>query len=81
MGNQAMPNRFGKTAAAIGVALLILGALLLCIKAVSSEYVDADGLLHEWFFLLPSGFGCLLGGCLSLLSAGAAFVMRKTKGR
>ncbi len=79
MGNQTSQNRFGKTAAFVGCALLILGALLLCIKAVSPEQVDADGLLHEWFFLLPLGFGCLLGGCLSLLSAGAALVMRKAK--
>ncbi len=81
MGHQTDTNRFGKTAAFVGCALLILGALLLCVKAVSAEHVDADGLLHEWFFLLPLGFGCLLGGCLSLLSAGVAFVMRKTKDR
>ena len=48
--------------AIVGAAWLLLGIMLLIIKALSPEYVDANGTLHEYFFLLPCGFGCLFCG-------------------
>lgn len=54
----------------LGVALLLLGAALLVLKGVSPEYLDADGVLHERFFLLPMSALCFLGGAAVLAVAG-----------
>lgn len=40
----------------LGFGFLIFGFVLLLIKGFSVEYVDAQGFLHENFFLLPLGF-------------------------
>ncbi len=54
---------------AIGTALLVLGLVLLAVKAFSPEYVDAEGFLHESFFLLPCGFFCIAGGIVCWMIA------------
>ncbi|SEA83914.1 DNA-binding transcriptional regulator, XRE-family HTH domain [Eubacterium aggregans] len=54
----------------IGAALLFLGIACIGIKAVSVEYVDAAGVLHENFFLLPMGFLFLFSGFIIFLVTG-----------
>lgn len=54
----------------LGGVLLLLGVILLAIKAASPEYVDASGMLHEHFFLLPCGFLSIFCGMLSFLALG-----------
>lgn len=49
----------------LGLMFFILGLTLLAIKAMSGEYVDAEGFLHEKFFLLPLGFLSLGLGIMS----------------
>lgn len=44
----------------IGTAVLLCGIFCLIAKALSPEYLDAQGYLHENFFLLPSAFALLL---------------------
>ncbi len=51
----------------ISTVLLLMGILLLVIKGISVEYIDAQGFLHENFFLIPIGFMCLLVGGMLLL--------------
>ncbi len=79
MQRKANQNRFTKIAAVMGGILILLGMLLLALKALTPEYVDAEGVLHEWFFLLPLGFGCLFGGCAALIAAGMTAVIRKMR--
>ncbi len=37
-------------------ALLSTGIVCFIIRALSQSYVDADGLLHEYFALIPVGY-------------------------
>lgn len=41
---------------------IAMGILLFVIKGLSIEYVDANGILHENFFLIPLGYLCILSG-------------------
>ncbi len=47
----------------IGIACIIL-------KAVSVEYIDAQGILHENFSLLPMGFLFLFSGFITFMVIG-----------
>ncbi len=66
-----------KVLSLIGGALVLLGIVLLTVKAMSAEYVDASGMLHEHFFLLPCGFLSIFGGLLSFLAVGVRKLIRK----
>ncbi len=46
----------------IGIALIIAGVACIVIKGVLPEYLDENGILHEYFFLLPMGFAGVFGG-------------------
>lgn len=54
----------------VGAVLLVIGILLLILKAMSVEYIDADGILHENFFLIPSGFLFMFGGFMTFMITG-----------
>ena len=60
----------------LGGLLLLVGVVLLVMKGMSAEYVDAEGILHEQFYLIPMGFVCIFGGLLSFIIAGASKVMK-----
>ena len=60
----------------IGSALLCIGLLCILIKAFTPEYVDADGFLHEYFFLLPIGFLFLFSGILTFVITGIKNLIR-----
>lgn len=51
----------------VGAFLLLIGLALLGIKAVSVEYIDAKGILHENFFLLPIAFLFIISGVITFL--------------
>ena len=53
----------------IAAGLMGLGALLIIIKALSVEYIDEVGILHESFFLLPIGFGFIFIGLIVMIVA------------
>lgn len=61
------------------ITVIIGTAVLLTIKGISVEYIDADGLLRENFFLVPCGFLCLFCGSAALLSAGICSVIAGIK--
>ncbi len=78
-GSEVRRSRFNMVTSAIGAALLLLGILLLIIKALSVEYVDSEGFLHENFFLLPSGFLCMFCGLIAFLTVGVRTALGKLK--
>ena len=45
------------------------------------EYIDAQGVLHENFFLIPAGFLCMFCGLMTFVSVGVGSVIRKPKDR
>ena len=58
-----------------------IGILLLVIKDMSVEYIDANGILHENFFLVPIGFMCIFCGLISFVSIGIRTIVIKIKDR
>ncbi|MGL4548865.1 DUF3955 domain-containing protein, partial [Eubacterium aggregans] len=69
-GNENRRAKMNLMSISIGAALLFLGIVCIGIKAVSVEYVDAAGVLHENFFLLPMGFVFLFSGFVVFLVTG-----------
>lgn len=51
----------------LALVLMAIGIILLCIKGFTGDYVDAAGILHEYFFLIPVSFACLAAGMISLV--------------
>ena len=49
------------------------------LKAVSVEYIDTQGILHENFFLLPVGFLCLFCGFITFLTIGIRNIFCRIK--
>ncbi len=49
------------------ITLILLGIALILVKGILPETIDASGILHEHFFLLPIGFACLFIGIITLV--------------
>lgn len=60
------------TVTIIGSFLMVLGLVCFLIKANSVEYVDANGILHENFYLLPVGYLLVFTGVITTLLSGLA---------
>ena len=65
----------------VGGVLMIRGLMCLIIKAFSVEYIDASGILHENFFLLPVGFLFIFSGVLVIIVAYVSYVVKKIRER
>ncbi|HFI0362906.1 TPA: DUF3955 domain-containing protein [Streptococcus suis] len=69
-GREGRRTQMHLTITIIGSFLMVLGFVCFVIKANSVEYIDAEGILYENFYLIPIGFLFLLvGGMTSLISA------------
>lgn len=66
-GSEVQKGKFNVITLFIGTLLLLLGIGCIVIKALSVEYVDASGVLHENFFLLPTGFLLIICGLLTFI--------------
>ena len=66
-------KKIGKISGIAGLLSLAAGIVCFIVKMCSEEYVDAAGILHEHFFLLPLGWALLLAGIVLL---GAHFIAR-----
>lgn len=65
----------------VGAGLLVFGFILLLIKGFSVEYIDADGFLHENFFLLPIAFLFMFSGIMSFVICGIRNLVAKFAGK
>ena len=72
--NQTKRAKINLVTTLIGAGLLLLGVICIIIKAFSVEYIDAQGILHENFFLLPIGFSLIFAGCIVFLITGFAYL-------
>ncbi|AZR96883.1 XRE family transcriptional regulator [Streptococcus suis] len=69
-GREGRRTQMHLTITIIGSFLMVLGLVCFFVKANSVEYIDAEGILRENFYLIPIGFLFLLvGGMTSLISA------------
>lgn len=80
-GSETRRAKFNMITSIIGGVLLCIGILLLVIKGMSVEYIDASGILHENFFLVPIGFMCIFCGLISFVSIGIRTIVIKIKDR
>ena len=57
--------------------LFIVGAITIVSKSYTPEYIDSQGVLHEWFFLLPIGFGIIFVAlCIFVVSLFVSIIKR-----
>ncbi len=54
----------------IGAGLFLGGIICLLIRAVTGSYLDTDGILHEYFFLIPMAFIFFFAGFVTFLVVG-----------
>lgn len=63
----------------IATGLLIVGILLIVLKGMTVDYIDAQGILHENFFLLPLGFLAIISSMITFFVAGVKNLLSKRK--
>ncbi|MGN0255376.1 MAG: DUF3955 domain-containing protein [Chordicoccus sp.] len=78
-GSETRRAKMNLVSTAIGGVLMLLGFMCFLIKALSVEYIDAQGILHENFFLIPVGFLLLSAGFLVILISGIAYLVERHK--
>lgn len=74
-GSQIRQAKLNMVTTLIGAFLLFFGFACFFIKANSVEYVDASGILHENFYLLPIGFLFIFAGMVVFLVTGIKFLI------
>ena len=80
-GSETRRARFNLIAICIGALLILMGAGCILIKAFSVEYIDANGILHENFFLLPIGFLFIFCGLLTFFITGLKAITERIRNR
>lgn len=73
--------KYNMISSVTGGVFLLIGIMLLVIKGMSVEYIDAEGMLHENFFLLPLGFSCIFCGFISFMTVGIREIFSRWKSR
>jgi len=76
-GSETRRAKLNLVSAIIGGALMLVGFVCLVIKGLSVEYVDEAGMLHENFFLIPTGLLFMFCGVMIILATGAVFAIRR----
>ena len=67
-------------AAAMGAVLMLAGIALWFVKAHTVEYIDAEGILHESFWLIPAGWLFVFLGASVVLVSVIGFVRLRKRG-
>lgn len=80
-GNKTRRVRLNLVTTLIGTFLLFFGFACFFIKANSVEYIDASGILHENFYLLPIGFLFIFAGMIVFMVTGAKFIIDVIRNR
>ena len=78
-GSEGRRARMNTVSTVVGAVLMLIGMLCLFIKATSVEYIDAEGILHENFYLLPVGFALMLAGLIVILTTAIVFGVKAYK--
>ncbi len=80
-GSETKRAKYNMITISVGTGLLLIGMMLLVIKGLSVEYIDAEGFLHENFFLIPLGFFSMFCGFIAFLTAGIRTIIAKCRNR
>lgn len=76
-GSETRKAKMNMVSTITGAALMLVGFVCLVIKSMSVEYVDESGMLHENFFLIPTGMLFLLCGFVVVMATGIHFAVKK----
>lgn len=74
-GSETRRAKLNLVTTLIGTFLLLFGLGCFFIKMNSVEYVDASGMLHENFYLLPIGFLFIFAGMIVFFVTGIRFIV------
>ncbi len=78
-GSETRRARYNMVTSIIGGFFILLGIIFIIIKGLSVEYIDAAGVLHENFFLLPLGFFSIFCGLILFLSVGIRTLVHRIR--
>lgn len=78
-GSETRRAKFNMITAIIGTGFILLGILFLLLKGMTVEYVDATGMLHENFFLVPLGVLSIFCGLVLFLVVGIKAIINYFK--
>lgn len=78
-GSENRRARYYMVSAILSSAMILTGIMCLLIKAASVEYIDAQGFLHENFFLLPIGFTALACGLLIACTIPVRYIIQHNR--
>lgn len=69
-GSETRKSKLNTISVCVGIALFLLGITCLTIRAITGDSLDANGMLQEYFFLIPLAFVFFFCGFLTFLITG-----------
>jgi transcriptional regulator with XRE-family HTH domain len=80
-GSETRRAKFNMVSIAIGAVLLLIGVGCIILKGMTVEYIDAEGVLHENFFLIPIGFLFMFSGFITFVVTGIRGFINRFKAK
>ena len=78
-GSEGRWMRMSLAISVVGAALIVIATVLAVVATNSVSYVDASGMLHEDFWLVPVSYACAAAGVLVLLVNFVAQLRRRKR--
>ena len=78
-GSEGRWMRMSLAMSVVGAVLIVLATVLAVVVTNSVSYVDASGVLHEGFWLVPVSYACAAAGVLVLLVNFVAQLRRRKR--
>ena len=78
-GSEGRWMRMSLAMSIVGAVLILVAAVLAVVAENSVSYVDASGMLHEDFWLVPVSYACAAAGMLVLLANFVAQLRRRKR--
>ena len=78
-GSEGRWMRMSLAISIAGAALIVVAVVLAVVADNSVSYVDASGMLHEDFWLVPVSYACVAAGMLVLLANFVAQLRRRKR--
>lgn len=69
-GSETRKTRLNAISVCVGIVLFILGMICLIIRAIVGDWIDVNGMLQEYFFLIPISFVFFFCGFLTFIVTG-----------
>ncbi len=74
-GSETKRAKYNMISTILGIGLILFGFMFWVIKGLSVEYIDAQGILHENFWMLPVGLFFMFCGFVVILSIGVRAIV------